>query len=289
MIKELVIASGKGGTGKTSLTASFARLAQSKVITDCDVDAADLHLVLNHRILKEESFSDGKKGYINNKLCSGCGKCKSLCRFDAIEQRDNQFYIEKTFCEGCALCSEFCPEQAIEMVDHESGKYFISETEYGPFVHAKLNIAEGNSGKLVTLIRKKAREIATEKGLQLIITDGSPGIGCPVIASITGATFLLIVTEPTVSGLHDLKRVFNLAQHFRVKCGLCVNKYDINMEKTQEIKNFCEENELHFLGQIPYDKAVTEAQIMGKAVIELKDSQAANAIIELWGKVFKQI
>ncbi len=282
MIRELVVISGKGGTGKTSITASFAHLAENKVMVDCDVDAADLHLVLNPRILSDEGFEAGRKAFIDHKICTGCGECVRLCRFDSI---DENFRVGILACEGCGVCAHFCPEKAIEMRPHESGRWFVSDTDGGPFVHAKLGMAEGNSGILVSKLRKKAKEIAEEKGFELIVVDGSPGTGCPVIATVTGASFLLIVTEPTVSGIHDMKRALELAGHFRIKSAVCVNRGDINMERTAEIEKFCSSQNIEFFGIIPYDRDVTAAQMEGKSVVEYSTGPAALAIRDLWTKV----
>lgn len=286
MIRELVIISGKGGTGKTSISCSLAHLADRKVIADCDVDAADLHLVLNHRVVSDQPFRAGSKAFINSAICNNCGTCTMLCRFDAI----GDFFKVNTFsCEGCGVCAAFCPENAIEMVEHESGRWFVSETDSGPFVHARLAIADGNSGKLVTIIRKKAHEIAEERGLDLIIVDGPPGTGCPVIASITGASYILIITEPTASGLHDLRRTIELAAHFRIRSGVCVNRADINREVTSEIKEYCETKGISFLGTIPYDKNVSAAQIAGRSIVEHSDGPASSAIKELWQRISEEI
>ncbi|GAG12547.1 unnamed protein product, partial [marine sediment metagenome] len=216
-MKELVVISGKGGTGKTSIVAAFASLVKNAVFADCDVDAADLHLVLEPKIMQKSDFSGGKRAAIVAEKCSGCGKCQELCRFDAIHLNgegnnvvDKTFTVDSIACEGCKVCVEFCPVDAIEFNDCINGQWFISDTRFGPMVHAKLGIAEENSGKLVTLIRKEAKRIATEEEKDLIIIDGSPGIGCPVIASITGAELVLIITEPTLSGKHDLGRVADL-------------------------------------------------------------------------------
>lgn len=282
MIKELVVISGKGGTGKTSITASFAHLAQNKVMVDCDVDAADLHLVLNPEIQSDEGFDGGRKAFIDHKTCTGCGECVRLCRFDSI---DENFKVELLACEGCGVCAHVCPEKSIEMRPHESGRWFVSETSAGPFVHAKLGMAEGNSGKLVSILRKKAKEIAEEKGFGLIVVDGSPGTGCPVIATVTGASFLLIVTEPTVSGIHDMKRALELAGHFRIKSAICVNRGDINMERTAEIEKFCSSQNIEFFGIIPYDRDVTAAQMDCKSVVEYSTGPAASAIRDLWKRV----
>lgn len=286
MIKELVILSGKGGTGKTSVAASFAALAGKKIMADCDVDAADLYLVLNPEIKKTEEYTGGKKAFINPRICTACGTCTGLCRFDAI---DEYFVVDTLSCEGCGVCEEFCPENAIDMKTHVSGHRFSSVTGYGPMIHARLGIAEGNSGKLVSVIRKTAKETAEINHCTLIITDGSPGIGCPVIASVTGASFVLLVTEPTESGIHDMKRIHDLTKHFRVRAAVCVNKYNINAEKTGEIEEYCLENGLPFLGTIPYDRNVTDAQIAGKPVVEYSESPASEAIRMIWQKVTNEI
>jgi MinD superfamily P-loop ATPase len=222
-MKELVIISGKGGTGKTSLVASFAALAENKVLADCDVDAADLHLILSPSVKKQEVFRAMPKFFVNQGSCIPCGKCLSLCRFDAIKStQSNDGEIEKIgidpiSCEGCGVCAYFCPAEAIERTTNDSGHWFISDTRHGPMVHARLGIAAENSGKLVTIVRTQAKRVAEEKGLDLVIVDGPPGIGCPVIASITGTSLVLIVTEPTLSARHDLERAAALAAHFRIQ------------------------------------------------------------------------
>lgn len=286
MIKELVILSGKGGTGKTSITASFASLAKNKVMADCDVDAADLHLIVEPEIIKEEIFSGGSKAYINRKACTLCGKCMSVCRFDAINK---SFAVDSLSCEGCGVCASFCPSNAIEMKPHLSGRWFESHTRFGSMVHARLGIAEGNSGKLVTILRKRAKEIALNEDNKLIITDGSPGTGCPVIATVTGSSFVLIVTEPTVSGIHDLKRVHSLIEHFKVKCAVCVNRHDINPEKSDEIRRFCNEKGIPLYGMIPYDDDVTKAQIARKSITDYSSGPASKAIKDLWNRIEKEI
>ncbi len=295
-IKELVVISGKGGTGKTSVVASFAALAKNKVLADCDVDAADLHLVLSPTILRREEFCGGKKASIKVDKCIGCGKCFSMCRFDAISHdgSPNEF-IDKTYridpisCEGCGVCEHFCPVDAIEFLPNINGEWFVSETRHGPMVHAKLGIAEENSGKLVTTIRREARRIAEENGLDMVIIDGSPGIGCPVIASITGADLVLIVTEPTISGLHDLDRVADLAKHFNIPTAVCVNKSDINFDMTAKIREHCLKKNIRVLGDIRYDKAVTLAQIAGKSIVEHDNSAAAQDVRSLWTAVSTEL
>lgn len=286
MIKELVILSGKGGTGKTSMAASFASLAENKVMADCDVDAADLHLIVKPEIIKEEVFNGGSKAFINRKDCTLCGKCTELCRFDAIGK---SFVVDILACEGCGVCAAFCPSDAIEMKPHQSGVWFESQTRFGPMVHARLGIAEGNSGKLVTIIKKRAKEIAVENKCDLIIVDGSPGTGCPVIATVTGCSFVLIVTEPTVSGIHDLMRVHSLIEHFRIESAVCINRYDINNEKSDEIAAFCSEKGIPVFGEIPYDDDVTEAQITGKSIVQYSSGPASEAIKAMWHKIEKEI
>lgn len=285
MIRELVIISGKGGTGKTSIVAAMACLADNKVIADCDVDAADLHLVLKHRVIEEKPFEGGSKALVNESACTGCGLCVDYCRFDAIEEAGEVYRIDPISCEGCGVCVRFCPEEAISMVPHVSGSWRVSDTPWGPLVHARLGIAEGNSGKLVTLLKKKARAIASEKGYDLILVDGSPGTGCPVIATISGAALILIVTEPTVSGLHDLERVMDLASHFGIRCAVCVNKADINPEMTKRIGDYCEGRDAPLLGVIEYDPDVTAAQVAGTSIVEFSKGTASRSIRGLWERI----
>ena len=291
-MKEVVVISGKGGTGKTSIVASFAALAKNAVLADCDVDAADLHLVLEPKIKQKSDFSGGKGAAIVAEECSGCGKCQELCRFDAIHLNgegndvvDKTFTVDPISCEGCKVCVEFCPVDAIEFNDCINGQWFISDTRFGPMVHAKLGIAEENSGKLVTLIRKEAKRIATEQKKDLIIVDGSPGIGCPVIASITGADFVLIVTEPTLSGKHDLGRVADLAANFGIPTLLCINKSDLNREITAQIAEEAGKHGIKLAGKIRYDKAFTKAQIMKATVIEYTGGRVSEEIKTLWRNV----
>jgi MinD superfamily P-loop ATPase len=286
MIRELVIISGKGGTGKTSVAASLACLAEHKVMADCDVDAADMHLVLKSDVKQTNAFEGGLKAFINKNICTSCGECIRYCRFNAIR---NDYIVDQISCEGCNVCARFCPVRAITMKPHISGKWFVSDTSHGPLVHARLGIAEGNSGKLVTLIKKKARAIAIEKGYDLIIVDGSPGTGCPVIATISGAALVLIVTEPTVSGMHDLQRVHVLARHFNVKTAVCVNKADINPENVTAIQEFCSRNGVPMFEKIPYDTDVTRAQIAGTSVVEHSNGPAAVGIRKLWEEVKREL
>ncbi len=291
-MKELVVISGKGGTGKTSIVASFASLAKNAVFADCDVDAADLHLVLEPKIMQKSDFSGGKRAAIVGQKCSGCGKCQELCRFDAIhingegnDVADKIFTVDPISCEGCKVCVEFCPVDAIEFKDSINGQWFISDTRFGPMVHAKLGIAEENSGKLVTLIRKEAKRIATEEEKDMIIVDGSPGIGCPVIASITGADLVLIITEPTLSGKHDLGRVADLTASFGIPTLLCINKSDLNQEITGQIAEEARNRGIKLAGKIRYDKAFTMAQILKATVIEYTGGWVSEEIKTLWRNV----
>ncbi|GAI05092.1 unnamed protein product, partial [marine sediment metagenome] len=219
-MKQIVVISGKGGTGKSVIAGSFASLAKNKVMADCDVDAADLHLLLHPTVKETHEFSGGKTAFIDERRCTECGKCQEVCRFEAIDN----YVVDPISCEGCGVCFHICPEKAIKMVDDLSGKWFVSETKYGPFVHAKLGIAEENSGKLVTLVRQNAKLIAEKEKRDFVIIDGPPGIGCPVIASLSGVDIALIVTEPTLSGIHDLERIVGVAHHFGIKGVVCINK-----------------------------------------------------------------
>ena len=291
-MKELVIISGKGGTGKTSIVAAFAALAKNAVLADCDVDAADLHLVLEPKVKQTNEFSGGKQASIIAEKCIGCGKCRDMCRFDAISLNgsgnnvvDKTFTIDPVSCEGCRVCVEFCPADAIEFKDHINGQWFVSGTRFGPMVHAKLGIAEENSGKLVTVIRKEAKKIAQEQKKDLLIVDGSPGIGCPVIASITAVDLVLVVTEPTLSGKHDLERVSRLTASFGIKTMVCVNKADVNPQITDQISEDAKKRGLKVIGKIAYDEAFTKAQIIKASVVEYTGGAITEQIKTLWRQV----
>ena len=286
-MKELVVISGKGGTGKTSITACFASMARNMVLCDADVDAADLHLLMAPEILSRHDFQGGGQAIIQRDKCTECGLCRDLCRYDAVRE---DFTIDEINCEGCGVCVDFCPEHAIDFPPKTCGEYYISNTRFGPMVHARLGIAEENSGKLVTLIRGEAKEIAEKEKLDLIITDGPPGVGCPVIASIGGADLLLIVTEPTLSGLHDMERVVQLADHFNVPCMVCINKHDINSENTRLIEQFAEKKNISVLGKIPFDSVFIKSMVQGKNIIEYNgNSEAGKVIKAIWDKLMPSL
>lgn len=280
-MKEVVVLSGKGGTGKTSIAGCFAALAQNKVMADCDVDAADLHLLLQPVDRKKEEFWSGQTAEIDSAICTECGLCQEQCRFDAI----HDFKVISYSCEGCGFCARICPAGAITMHDNMAGHWFISDTHYGPLVRARLGIAQENSGKLVALVRQQARKMAGEKGCSTIITDGPPGIGCPVISSLSGAELALLVTEPTVSGLHDLERVIETCRHFKVPATVCINKYDINESKSLEIENLCNSIGLKVTARVPFDTAVNRAAAQGVPLVEMDDGPAAVEIRRLWKNI----
>jgi MinD superfamily P-loop ATPase len=292
-MKEIVIISGKGGTGKTSIAASFAALASGKaVVADCDVDAADLHLILKPAIRERAQFRSGHKATINPEKCTGCGKCADLCRFDALKVATTwdrfpgvRYTVDPVACEGCGVCVRFCPVQAIDFPEAVCGEWFVSDTRFGPLVHARLGIAAENSGKLVTLVRRQAKNLAQEHGCDYLLIDGSPGIGCPVIASLTAADCALIVTEPTVSGDHDLRRIAGLTKKLGIPTFACVNKFDINPEATEMIRRFADSAGLRFAGTVRYDTAVTHAQRNEKTVIEYTDTGIADDLKAIWNVV----
>lgn len=292
-MKEIVIISGKGGTGKTSIAASFASLAAGKaVLADCDVDAADLHLILKPTIRNRTEFRSGHKASIKPDMCNGCGKCIELCRFGAIANSkgdDNLSEIDPVACEGCGVCVRFCPTHAIDFNEEVCGEWFVSDTRFGPMVHAKLGIASENSGRLVTLVRNEAKRIAQEKGAAYVLIDGSPGIGCPVIASLTAASLALIVTEPTVSGDHDLRRIAGLTKRLGIPAMVCVNKWDINPEKTEEIKTFSQSQGLAFAGLIRYDRIATTAQRSEKSIVEFPEAEMALYIKMVWNSIIENV
>jgi MinD superfamily P-loop ATPase len=295
-MKQLVVISGKGGTGKTSLVASFAALAQKAVLVDCDVDAADLHLVVQGSLTTRADFCGGKRASIDREWCAGCGTCEELCRFDAILSRDDDpkndslvRTVDPTACEGCGVCAWFCPEGAINLIPQTDGEWFLSETRFGPMVHARLRAAGENSGKLVSLLRSKARKFAAKRNVDLVVIDGAPGIGCPVIASITGADLVVVVTEPTLSGLHDLERVIHLSNHFDTPAMIVVNRYDVNREMTRRAERRAQRLGAGIAGRVRLDSAVTKAQIEGLSVVEHTRSGAAADIAAVWENIHGQL
>ncbi len=289
MTKELTIVSGKGGTGKTSVAAAFAVLAGRSVVADCDVDAPDLHLVLPPRIVERHEFRCGNVAVIRREDCTACGACLADCRFDAVrENKDasgaSTFSVDPVSCEGCGVCVRFCPEKCIDFPERVCGEWMVSDTRCGPMVHARLGVASGNSGKLVSTVRLEARRVAGEKGLPLVIVDGPPGIGCPVIASVTGASLVLVVTEPTLSGEHDLSRVLSLAGHFEIPAAVCVNKWDLNGEMTERIEDMARRAGAMVAGRIRYDRAFTRAQMLERTVVET-DAPCSADIRGVWDRL----
>lgn len=285
--RQLVVLSGKGGTGKTSVVAALAALATSKVLADCDVDAADLHLVLDPDCRHAEPFFSGKEARTVPERCSACGLCLEHCRFDAIRMSTHNggrsiYEVDSTACEGCGLCARVCTAGAVEMTDAERGEWFISDTRHGPLVHARLNVGGENSGKLVTAVRDQALALATEAGARLVLVDGPPGIGCPVIASVTGADLVLVVTEPSVSGVHDLQRAAELIEGFGLPLAVCINKADLNQDMALRIREVSHAGGWPVVGELDYDLAVVRAQVDGKSIVEYGGSVVADQIRDMW-------
>ena len=284
-MKELVILSGKGGTGKTSLTAAFATLAAGCMLCDADVDAADLHLLMHPDIKKRTDFLGGGVAVIDPQRCSGCGTCIDMCRFAAISP---DFVVDEIACEGCGVCVDFCPETAIDFPIKTCGQWFVSETRFGPMVHARLGIAEENSGKLVTLVRQEAKQLAEKRGMDLILTDGPPGVGCPVIASVGGATSVVIVAEPTVSGIHDMARAIELCGFFKVPVMVCINKFDLNLDNTATIEQMARDGGVPVVGRVPFDAAFTRAMVQGKTLLEYDGAgPAGEHLRQVWTAILR--
>ena len=303
-MKQITVISGKGGTGKTVVTGSLAVLAKNKVMVDCDVDAADLHLLLHPQIEEQHEFKGGRLAVIDKDKCTGCGKCKEVCRFEAVrEDRSKKqkarnkhshfplltshYYIDPLSCEGCGTCSLVCLEEAITLKEEITGEWFVSQTKYGKLVHAKLGIAEENSGRLVTMIRQKAQDIALQEGLDYVIIDGPPGIGCPVIASLSGVDIAMVVTEPTLSGIHDMKRVIGVCEHFGIKTYVCINKFDLSLTNTKRIENFCQSRGIPILAYIPFDEEVIDSVVEGKPAVEYVQGKTLNSIESIWERLEK--
>ncbi|MCL5278159.1 MAG: ATP-binding protein [Deltaproteobacteria bacterium] len=283
-MKQIVVVSGKGGTGKTVLTASLAALVKNKVLVDCDVDAADLHLMIHPAIKERHEFKGGKIAVINKDICTECGLCLDVCRFDAI---DKDFEVDRLSCEGCGVCSHICPYEAVRMEQKIAGEWYISDTEYGPFVHARLGIAEENSGKLVSKIRHTAKALAKEQHKDYVIIDGPPGISCALISSVSGVDLALIVTEPTLSGIHDMLRVMDVANHFRITTKVVINKYDLNPENSNNIEEKCKEKGVEVLGHIPFSDCMIKAVAEGVPPVRYCHDGIARNITGIWEKIAK--
>ncbi len=283
-MKEIVVLSGKGGTGKTAVIASFAALADNKVLCDCDVDAANLHLLLQPKVKETHEFWGQKVAVIDQEVCTGCGLCLDACRFDAIEE----FQVDPLACEGCGFCLHVCPEKAVTMVDTLAGHWYLSDTRYGRLVHARLDAGQENSGKLVTAVKQKARVIAKDEGSAYILSDGPPGIGCPVISSLSGASLALIVSEPSLSAIHDLERVLAVCRHFGVKTLVCINKYDLDERNSRHIEDYCRRADIDVAAKIPFDTVVTDAITQGVPVVEFGDGLVSRRMEELWKVVAAQ-
>jgi MinD superfamily P-loop ATPase len=286
-LKQITILSGKGGTGKTTITAAFAVLAREVVVADCDVDAPDLHMLLHPEILETREFRGSKMAVIDESKCIKCGICREKCRFDAITQ---DLTVDPFSCEGCGVCAIACPVNAVTLTERISGYAYISKIKYGFMAHALLNPGESNSGKLVTIVRQNAKLLAEREKASLVIIDGPPGIGCPVIASVTGVDAGLVVTEPTMSGIHDLERAIQLLRHFNVRPFVCVNIYDINEDNTNKISRFCKENGVEVVGKIPFNPVVTEAMVNGKSVMEYSpECDVAKDIAAMWDRLCREL
>ena len=285
-MKQITILSGKGGTGKTTITACFAALSSNSVFADCDVDASNLHLLLNPQITGAIEFKGLKLAEIDPLKCIGCGRCEELCRFNAI----SDFKVDSIHCEGCKVCVVNCPVEAIEFKDRVCGYAYLSETDFGPMAHARLTPGMENSGKLVTLVRQNAKKMAEDNGSDLVLVDGSPGIGCPVIASIANIDAAVVVVEPTLSGIHDLKRALELLRHFEVLPYVVVNKYDINEENSSDIDDYCAAESIVHLGHVPFDPEVTKSMVAGQPIVVFKPgSPAAVAIKKIWERLLAQL
>ncbi len=289
MLKQLTVISGKGGTGKTTIVGAFAYLVDNKVIADCDVDAPNLHLLLHPEVITREEFRGAKVAVIDRDTCTDCGSCADICRFNAIRDTPSGFTVNPARCEGCGACVFGCEQDAITLSERISGYTLVSQTRYGKMVHAELKTGEEASGKLVTVVRTIAKRVAEEEGCEIILIDGSPGIGCPVIASLTGVDLALVVTEPTMSGLHDLRRIIGVTEHFGIPTAVCINKYDLNEANCKEIMDYCSAEGIPVAGKIPYDPVVTEAMVAGMSVVEYSDGTVSSGIKALWHYISQSI
>jgi MinD superfamily P-loop ATPase len=287
MAKELVVLSGKGGTGKTTVAAALAHLAAQEarlVLADADVDAANLELVVGVEIEARHEFHGGKEAIVDPALCTACGRCAEVCRFGAIVAGET-YAVDNVLCEGCAVCFYQCPAEAIRMEESLDGSWFLSRSRYGPLVHGTLRAGRENSGKLVALVKQEARRLAEETGAELLLVDGPPGIGCAVIASLSGAGLALAVTEPTVAGFHDLERIVGVARHFQVPMLVCLNKADLSPQQAAEVERYCAVEGIELLGRIPFDPAVTRAMVQGRPITADGSGPAAAALRGLWAEL----
>jgi MinD superfamily P-loop ATPase len=284
-MKQIAIVSGKGGTGKTSIIASLAALSSGRAVyADCDVDAPDLHLILQPAVMERREFYGIKRSFIDSDKCTQCGSCQDACRFAAI----TDFQVDLALCEGCGVCKLVCPAEAVEMRESLAGYAYLSDTRFGPLVHAELFPGEEASGKLVAMVREMARDLAASRKLDLVLIDGSPGIGCPVIASLTGVDQALVVTEPTITGEHDLVRILDVAEHFGINTVVCINKYDLNPEASRRIEALCRERAIMIAGRLPFHSSVVEAMVLGRAVVEM-GGPVADGISDMWSILEKQL
>ena len=285
-MKSILILSGKGGTGKTSLAGAFAALAEEKVLADCDVDAANLHLLLAPRVVAEGNYQGSKLAVKDAEACIGCGRCREVCRFYAVSL---DYEIDAHLCEGCGACVTACPVGAIELVPQDSGRWFTAESRWGPLASAELLPGEEASGKLVALVKEKAAELVAATGAKRLLIDGSPGIGCPVIASASGVDAVVLVTEPTLSGLHDLRRILGVVRHFRIPAYLVLNKDDLNASVASQVEAYAAEEDVTLLGRIPYDPKVTEAMVQGRSAVEEDGSPAGEAMRRIFDRLMMEI
>jgi MinD superfamily P-loop ATPase len=284
-MREIIIISGKGGTGKTSLTGAFAHLASKKIICDLDVDAPDLHLLLQPQRQRQEEFYSGHEAEIDRENCDGCGLCATLCQFGAISGNGAGFTVDPVRCEGCKVCVAFCPQAAIRFPERHCGQWYISSTRFGPLVHAQLFPGAENSGRLVMVLKQQARELATAQGADLVLCDGAPGIGCPVISSLSGAHLAVAVTEPTPSGRHDLERVGDLCRHFQTALAVIINKHDLNDDETTRIEAFCQAEGYPVAARLPHDPLVTRAMVQGKVITELPGTDFGRELGRAWSRI----